>query len=308
MRTTLQFPAEKENILVQTETLQRAINRTLAVHYTNPIVVWSGPAGVGKTRTAAYLQERLARECDGGMPNAFRARHFEIASISGSGAEKRLVRSLYHATLGVLPEGQYRTTPVEDLAGELVEGLQLRRMQMILIDEAGQLSVQALRAICLVRNVAEQMSWPLTFVLIGMDTLPDKIKSCPQVYRRVHEWCYFQDLTENETSFFLRQVHPHFAAQTDDAGYRAQVTFVHSTYSGRPGRIIPFLHKLDAFVRDNPDIHVDLTVLKAVEWVTSTDEQRCVDDSNNHYRGQPSLDEKARQGVEKVARKSRVAG
>jgi hypothetical protein len=215
--------------------------------------------------------------------------HYEVGSGSGwpLNNHKRGIRSLYHACIGRLDEGMYRHLPPEDLARQFVHGIRRTGIQIVMVDEAGTLSIGAIRGMVLVRDTAELMDWPLTIVLIGMDDLPIKLTEVPQVEKRCHEWCYFQPYTMDETWTLLAALHPAFAAlDRKDAGHTELVGFVHQTYGGVPGEIVPFVRKLSIRMREHTDA-LDLILLRATHLSTQRDKERSLHDARTQYKGNP---------------------
>jgi hypothetical protein len=230
--------------IVETGLMWRTRSRTFAVHKTTAGVVWSGPPRNGKTQTARWLS-RTAEALVNSDPDGFRIKHYEVGEIAkGMAASRRGVQSLYNAAIGRLSEQAFRFWPLEELARQLVHGLEAQNIQMIMVDEAGLLPVDAIRGMITVLDTAELMDWPLTLVFIGMDDLATTVEENAQVRHRIHEWCYFEPYSLDETAELLRALHPHFAdlnmAKAED---REQVEFIHSRFGGLPGNIVPFLRK-----------------------------------------------------------------
>lgn len=290
MSLILQFPDRLDEKIVETEQMQRAANRTLAVHPGGALVIWHGPSHVGKTTTARKTTEQINIQYDSGNPNSFRAVHYEAGEIpTGAGnKQKKGIRSLYSAVVGRLDEGTYRYLPPEELARQLVHGCRRKAVQMVLIDEAGMLSLDAIRGMVLVRDTAELMGWTFSLVFIGMDDLPQKMVEIPQVEKRIHEWVYFEPYTFDETWKLLAELHPYFA--TLDArkqAHRDQVAFVHEQFGGIAGEIVPFLRRLTHRLQGYTD-DVDMRLLRAVHMITQRDKDRAIKDAKMKYRGKPA--------------------
>lgn len=284
----LQFPKNHDTPVVETALMRLMATRTLAVHRGGALVVWSGRHRLGKTTTARWLERQINTqyeaeksgrvEADPERP-AFRAKHYQVAQIPDwvRSPEKRAIQSLYHALVGPLDEGLYRRLPAEDLARQLVTAIQKRDLEMMFVDEAGKLSLDALDGMVSVRDKAEEMGHTLSIVFVGMGDLPVKIEQRPRIYSRVHEWCTFKEYELSETWDFLAKVHPHFAGlDREDPEHREQVAFVHEVIGGFPGELVPFLRKLDAkqAATGSP---INLLLLKAVHLFTETDRGRAVD-------------------------------
>jgi hypothetical protein len=281
------FPEARKALIVETGLMQRTANRTLAVHPLGGLCVWHGRSRIGKTTTALWLASKIAEAHDPTNPASFRAKHYEVGEIPPwHGQEsKRGVRSLYHATVGRLDEGIYRQYPIEDIAEQLVHGLRRKSIQMVFIDEAGWLSLDAIRGMVLVSDVAKNLGWTLTLVLVGMDDLPQKLVRKEQIHGRVIEWCYFEPYNLNETWDLLAALSSYFnKLDRKNEYHREQVTFIHETYGGIPGNIVPFLRRLEYRLEEHKG-EVDLTLLRVVHLLTLRDKQRSIEDSAKQYKG-----------------------
>ena len=92
------------------------------------------------------LDERANRD-----PAAFRAKHFQFGGISAVGAagRKATLRSVHTATIGRIKEGEYRELQLGSLAHKCAVGLHALNVELLLVDEAGLLGVDGLRALVL---------------------------------------------------------------------------------------------------------------------------------------------------------------
>lgn len=278
----IEFPEIGPEVTVETALMKRTVRRTLGVHRESAIVVWTGPSRLGKTTTARWLVEKITAAYDPEDPRTFRAHHYEVGAVPKwfGDAQKRAIRSLYHATIGRLDDTVYRTVPSEDLARQLVLGLARKNVQLVLVDEAGLLSLEAIRGLVLVRDVAKLEEHRLSFVLIGMDDLPVILQQCPQVSGRVLEWCYFEPYSLKETWQILAELHPHFARlDPEEPAHVEQVAFLHETYGGVPGLLTAFLCKLDSRIRSRPGEEVSAKLLRAIHLMTVTDRDRAIKNS-----------------------------
>lgn len=296
-RFRVQFPErrETENVIVETPLMTRTAMRTLALHYGSPLVVWTGPSRNGKTETAKWLRDNInqASERD---PNGFRAVHFEYGGGTEGGKNeiKRAIRSVYHATVAKLDEGLFRQSPPEDLALHVVKGLRAKNIQMLMVDEAGLLKVDGLRALVIIRDVAQDHGWPLSIVLIGMDTLPTDIALLPQIERRVHEWCYFEPYVLEETYELLVGLDPQFAElRLDVPAQRDMIAFIQEICAGLPGLLAPFLLKLH-YNQSMLGGQLSLTLLRAVHMTTDKEHQKALSAASTEYKldGVPSKTKK----------------
>ncbi len=198
---------------------------------------------------------------------------------------KRGIKSLYNAALNTrLDESVYVRNPPEHLAGLLVHGLRVRNISMIFVDEAGCLSVDAIRGMVLVRDIAENTGWPLTIIFVGMDDLPVKMTRLPQIENRIHEWCFFKEYDFDGTWAMLAELHPHFAGLDSNCPeHQEQVKFIHSRYGGFPGLLVPFLqrleHRFKQLCSTGMVTVIDLTLLRAVHLLTARDKELSISES-----------------------------
>jgi hypothetical protein len=287
------FAAPVEEVIVPTGMMLEVIKRTAAVHPGNSI--WYGESRIGKTTTAKLMVQKIAEAYDSQNPYAYRALHYEAGKVEEwTGNEmKKGIKSLYCATLGRIDEGIYRHDPAESLAMQLVHGLRRKNIQIVLIDEAGTLSVEAIRGMVLVGNVAKNEEYPLSLVFIGMDDLPTKVQHLPQVDKRFVEWCYFEAYSLKDIARLLAQLHPHFK-QLDlkNPKHYAQIECVYEMFGGFLGLIMPFLRKLDRYQRDEPE-EITTTYLRSIHLRTLEDKKQSVKGSLNNYRGRPLKDSRS---------------
>ena len=289
----VQFPKRRttEDVIIETPLMTRTAMRTMALHYGSPLVVWTGPSRNGKTVTAKWLRDKINAACDT-SPDGFRAVLFEYGgdTTKGGNEMKRVIRSVYQATVAKLDEGLYRQSPSEDLALHLVKGLRAKNIQMLMVDEAGLLRVEGLRALVTIRDVAEHQDWPLSIVLIGMDSLPADIGRLPQIQRRVHEWCYFEPYSLEDTYELLIGLDPQFAS-VDLAvpAQRDMIEFIHKVSGGLPGLLAPFLRKLhyNQSLKNTP---LSLMLLRVVFQMSKSEEEKAVRAAMSEYKmaGRPT--------------------
>jgi hypothetical protein len=139
--------------------MKYAAKLTLDAHCNGGLVIWSGGPGRGKTKCAEWMQEELNRQYTPDNPSAFRVKHYEVGKVQPwrGREDKVMLRSLYHATIGHMDEGLFRTYPSEALAEFLVHSLQRAKYQIVFVDEAGRLSLSAIDTIVLVSDTAGLM-------------------------------------------------------------------------------------------------------------------------------------------------------
>lgn len=205
------FPGPKREKIIETGFMREVMNRTMAIH--PGIALWYGQSRIGKTTTAKHFTERINSSYRTDNPNSFRAVHYEAGEIVGwyGNEQKRGLKGLYSATIGRLDQRSYQNDPIETLVENTVYGLRRKNIRMVFLDEAGNLSLGALRGIIMAYDKAKNTEYPLSFVFIGMDDLPTKVMKLPQIAGRIHEWCYFEKYTLQELAAFLKEFHPYFS-------------------------------------------------------------------------------------------------
>lgn len=290
------YPKRVTTKIVETAQMRRMIARTLGIHLISSLVVWVGRSRLGKTTTANVLNEKLNADFSSDNPDAFRSVYYQVGEIVNGNLQKKGIRSLYHACVGQLEEAVYRQSPAEDLARMMVEALRVKNIQIVFIDEAGNLPLDAIRGMVLVRDTAVAMDWTLSLVFIGMDDLPLKLVRLPQINNRIHEWCYFKPYSLDETLFLLQQLEPYFSGYSlNDARHREQVEFIHKQFDGTPGLIVPFLRRLANRLYTDFNGVLDVPALMAVHLHFLRDKDAAVSDSQNSYIG--TLEQKSPQDL-----------
>lgn len=286
----IKFPLPVPDNIFETRLMRQVINRTLAVHPLSAVVVWYGESRMGKTTTAQYMTHEINAAYDESNPQAFRAKHYQVGEIlPWTGHEmKKGIKSLYFMVLGTpLDEGVYQKDPPEAIAARLVHELRRRNIQILFVDEAGGLSMNAIWGMVLVRNVAKSLGWTLTLVFIGMHDLPQKMTGLAQLEGRVHEWCFFEEYDLGETWSLLSHLHPHFASlDRQNAEHQEQVVFLHETYGGFPGQLVPFIQRMNYRLQEHKGV-IDLTFLRAVHMLTARDKQLMLKHSLENFHGMP---------------------
>jgi general secretion pathway protein A len=302
MSTILSFPPPNKEVVVVTGMMKYAAKLTLDTHCNGGFVAWSGGVGRGKTVCARWMAEELNNQYDPHNSSAFRVRHYEVGKVPPwAGCEEKIaIRSLWHATIGSMDEGVYRKFPVEAQAELLVHSWQRMNLQLVFVDEAGRLSLDAIDGLVLVSDTAGNMKWPLTIVLIGMDDLPVKVGRNERIKRRIHQWCYFQPYKLDETWDLLAALHPYFAAlDRKKMADREQVELIHDLTGGIPGYITPFVSRFAGMLRDHP--HIDPIInIRAAHYQPSREEERIKQEMGLTPRRKPS----SKGSNEKAAKKS----
>jgi hypothetical protein len=286
------FSESVSDSVTVTDLMRRTAARSVAAIRSSGLVVWSGRSRIGKTTTARWMVGECARDYDPEDPSTFRALYYQVGAIHSelpAGQKLAVAALLYQIQGAPLMETVYRRLPVEALAERAARLLMRDRNRLVLVDEAGNYSTQAIRGLVLVRDVAEQLGWAVAITLIGMDDLPQKVEKIEQVRNRVHAWCYLEEYSASETAELLAALHPHFRSATSPAQEKAiadQAAYIHGLFGGVIGNIVPFLHQVDARLAAG-DGQITLPFLIAVRELLLRDHRRVLEDAGNGYRPRP---------------------
>jgi hypothetical protein len=287
----IDFPEIREPVVYETQMMREAIRRTISVYLLSALVVWYGKGRIGKTTTARYMVEDINKAYDPNNPKTFRAFHYVVGEIlPGSGNEmKKGIRSLYQATLGIpLDEGFYRQNPPEAIALHLVHALRRKGIRVVIVDEAGLLSIKAIRGMTLVRDSAENEGWILTIVFVGMDDLPGKMIKNEQVHRRVLEWCLFEPFSLDETWELLEKLHPYFKnIDGRKQAHQELIKYIHDISGDLPGPTAALVEKLRYRLNNNKE-EITVEFLKAINNVTEQSMIGSLNRSGKPYKGVPT--------------------
>jgi hypothetical protein len=301
MSSPLGFPAPRKKVRILTGMMKYASKLTLEAHYNGGLVMWSGGVGRGKTWCAEWMVEELNAQYDPQNPDTFRLKHYEVGGVrKWSGREEKIaLRSLYHATIGPMDEGVYRTFPLEAVAEIVVHGLRRMGYQIIFVDEAGRLSVDALDGFVLVSDTAGNMKWPLTIVLIGMDDLPVKIKLNERINSRVHQKICFEPYKLHETWDLLAALDHYFAGlDRKKSKDKEQVALIHELTGGNPRAITSFVGRFIGMRQGHPNID-PLVIIRSAHMQPTREEMRMREDMGFSSKKPPQKKDSKKRGSEK---------
>ena len=193
---------------------------------------------------------------------------------------------MFVAMGSALSDGDHRCRLAHELADDAVEIARRKRIKVFFVDEAGNLSTNAIRGIVTIRDRSVKVGWPISFIFIGMDDLPQKLIKLPQIRRRVHPWVYFEQYSFDETWNLLSKLHPHFSSlDRKKAEHVAQVKFIYETFGGYPGSIVLFLTDLDSAVKAYRG-EVDEKFLRSVHYLMTDPRDKSLESSRSLRRPQ----------------------
>jgi hypothetical protein len=291
MSIEINYPEPPPKVIVETPFMIEVTDGVMRNQLVGNMSCWYGNSGIGKTTMAELLEMKINEAFSRNQtnPNAFRAKHYQVGENSEGGSEqKQGIKAVYVAMEITLSDGEYRFRQTHELADDAVEIARRKRMKIFFVDEAGNLSTNAIRGIVTIRDRSVKLGWPISFIFIGMDDLPQKLDTLPQIRRRVHPWVYFEQYSFDETWDLLSKLHPYFS--TLDRGEKEhveQVNFVYETFGGYPGSIVPFLIDLDSAMKACQG-EVDVRFLRSVHYLMTDPKDKMLDNSKSLYRTRPS--------------------
>lgn len=285
----LKLPPREVETLVETELMKQVCARTLAAHPQGGFIVWSGPSRNGKTVTARWLVAQL-NELPEQCNDAFKAVHFEVAKSSqmsnARDEARRAVQRVWLPIRGRLMEGRYRA-PAEELSRDLVHSLQAERIEMIFVDEAGGLSLDELRGLMTLLNVAANERHRLSIVLIGMDELPVLVRKLAQIRERVIDTCFFEPYAQDDCIAFLEAMLPHFKNLKNGSDeLRKQAQFILDKCHGLPGELAAYCTRARGLILDRGE-PITLEALRMLHLVKEYDTKRAIEFSTAHRKRKP---------------------
>lgn len=290
MSFEINFPEPQPKEIIETPFMLEVMDGVMRNQLAGNMSCWYGNSGIGKTTMAEHLEKKINEAFSKNQtnPNAFRAKHYQVGENSEGGSEQKQGIKIVYIAMGItLSDGEYRFRQTHELADDAVEIARRKRNKVFFVDEAGNLSINAIRGIVTIRDRSVKMGWPISFIFIGMDDLPQKLDTLPQIRRRVHPWVYFEQYNFDETWDLLSKLHSHFS--TLDKGNQehvAQVKFLHETLGGYPGSIVPFLIDLDSAMKARQG-DVDLRFLRSVHYLMTNPKDKTLENSKSVYRTRP---------------------
>lgn len=291
MSFEINFPEPKPKVIVETPFMIEVMDGVMKNQLMGNMSCWYGNSGIGKTTLAELLEMKIneAFSKNQADPNAFRAKHYQVSEImeGGGNEQKQGIKSVYVAMGVTLSEGEYRFRQAHELADDAVEIAKRKHTKVFFVDEAGNLSINAIRGIVTIRDRSVKIGWPISFNFIGMDDLPQKLDAIPQIRRRVHPWVYFEEYSFDETWNLLSKLHPYFSTLTkDNEEHVAQVRFIYETFGGYPGPIVLFLDDLDSAMKVKQR-NVDEKFLRSVHYLMTDPKHRSIETSKTLHKTRP---------------------
>jgi AAA domain len=286
----ISFPEPKPKVIVETPFMMEVMDAVMNNQLTGNMSCWYGNSGIGKTTLAEHLEMKINEAFSKNQinPNAFRAKHYQVAENTEGGSEqKQGIKSVYVAMGVTLAEGDYRFRQAHELADDAVDIARRKRIKVFFVDEAGNLSINTIRGIVTIRDRSLKMGWPISFIFIGMDDLPQKLVTVPQIRRRVHPWVFFEQYSFDDTWDLLSKLNSYFSTlDRENKEHVAQVKFVYETFGGYSGSIIPFLTDLDSAMKAIKGM-VDEKFLRSVHYLMTYSKDKTLEKSESLHRTRP---------------------
>jgi hypothetical protein len=291
MSFEVSFPEPPPKVIVETLFMIEVMDGVMRNQLAGNMSCWYGNAGIGKTTMAELLETKINEAFSKNQtnPNAFRAKHYQVGENSEGGSEqKQGIKAVYIAMGITLTEGEYRFRQTHELADDAVEIARRKRHKVFFLDEAGNLSTNAIRGIVTIRDRSVKIGWPISFIFIGMDDLPQKLDMLPQIRRRVHPWVYFEQYSFDETWDLLSKLHPHFKTlDKENQKHIAQVKFIYEIFGGYPGAIVNFLIDFDSAIKAHQGA-VDERFLRSVHYLMTESKDKTIENSSSLYKTRPA--------------------
>jgi type II secretory pathway predicted ATPase ExeA len=293
---SLLYHATRTSSVIVTSEMEIAFQRVNLVHRGgSQMVAVVGPAGTGKTTSMRLLAQRIDEDAVANVANAWRTIYYasdDLRLTHKVTLERHVFAQLLTDGLVLSVDKDLRRNRPEDLRQKILIALRQRNIQMIFIDEAGQIPALGLNALANLVNAAELADWPLTIVLIGMDELPLEIAKFGQVERRVEDTILYQPYGPVEALEALAQVEPFFAA-LDLASEEGQTVMEFMTSpevscGGALGRMIKLVRRTAEQCRRDGTVFC-FRELRMTHQLSARDQQRAVESARNGWRtGSPA--------------------
>jgi hypothetical protein len=258
--------------------LRGPIKLAKLTHQAPGVQVWVGHAGVGKTITARQLVHEL-NAAFAAKSGTYRAFYTMMGGDVDHASQRQMKRGIYALWCAVMNDtlsgGELRQRQERDLAMEIVDQLRLDRVQVLVVDEAGTKNEKEIRGLSLVCDLAGEMEWPLTLLLVGMDDLAHKVDSIPALVSRRRYVHVFTPWDAAACLTFMTHRSPAFKARVaaGDAEVPGALHAIMKLAGGRLREIESLLPELD--VRLKPQASLKEVVAMIIDWRTQN-----VDDAN----------------------------
>jgi len=246
--------------------LRDAIKLAKLGHRSPGLQTWVGHAGVGKTVAARQLVHEINQAADG----AFRARYLMMGGDVDHASQRQMKRGIYALWAAIMDDtlagGRLRQLQEDQLAMQIVEQVQLERIQFIVIDEAGTKNEKEIRGLTFVSDLARNTGWPLPILLVGMDDLAHKVAAIPALESRRRYIKVFEPWDKTACLAFMVNRSAAIAARVaaNDGELPAALNLIMKDTSGRLREVESLLVEIDA--RLKPAASVLDVVQLVLDW------------------------------------------
>ncbi len=237
--------------VINHDQLQPNLTLTLMQLAAPGLQVWTGPPGFGKSIAARYLAAKCNRDYDAGR-STFRAFYFSTGgdvNHNSTRSMKRGIATVFESVLDQELSGpEFRRASELALAEEVIEHLRLMNIQLVIMDEAGTKTEAELRGVAHITNVGIERGWPVTFLLVGMDDLAEKVHRQPAICSRVRRVIVFESWSLADFNAFLvtrgGRVGEAFAKRSTETA--KSLARLHDAACGAPRVLETFTTELEA--------------------------------------------------------------
>jgi type II secretory pathway predicted ATPase ExeA len=237
-------------VVHHTKQMEDAGHRIQAVH--PALVMLTGLPGTGKTLTALEFTNYANRH----WPVCAHYHEVKTLPLEHPQEDARTLQwlaQILKIPLSPIPVNRSKSSWVEQSIMQIVSHLQLKSLQYLFLDEAGRLTLDAIRTLTSVFNYAQQIGHPLSIIFIGMGDLLRKAQADEQVKRRIHEWIHFYPAKQEDLVPLLSKLHPYFRDfDASDPAYLKMIAFFLQGCGGILGQIVPVLKRLNSLLPQKP--------------------------------------------------------
>jgi DNA transposition AAA+ family ATPase len=205
------------------------------------LTVWFGTPGMGKTG-AAWILCRTIHERAG-----VHAAYLDAPTPRGAGQDERTVlRAILASGVGRIQDRAFRSRTDQEIADMILVALFAADIRLLVIDEAGRLGFKGLEAVGILIDRAVMMDEDFHVVLVGMERLPETLRSNPRMRSRVASWEEFKPMKVDTFEAILMSAFPDFLGAMDAAERRETIEALHTETEGSLREVLSVISEAQA--------------------------------------------------------------